>query len=49
MPMLTGRRIGNVDVEVYQTSTGEIFFYIQSDNKDVLPIQDYLENSLENY
>lgn len=49
IPILEGKRIGTVDVEVYETLAGEIFFYIQGSNKRTIPILDYLENSLENY
>lgn len=49
MPILTGQRIGNVNIDVYKTQDGQTFFYIQGNDRNVIPILDYLENSLEKY
>lgn len=46
---ITGEHIGNVNVQVFETSDGETLVYIEGNNRRVVPILDYLETSLEKY
>ena len=46
MKKITGELIGGIHVTVYKTPDGKRFFYLQADNKDVLPIVDILEDTL---
>ncbi len=46
---LSGEIIGNINVTVVKSSEGSNFFYLEADNKKVLHVLDYIENSLNNY
>ncbi len=47
---LVGKEVGTVYVSMYKdVKTGKPFFYIKSDNEDVLPLSYIIENSLYKY
>ena len=46
---ITGKSVGDIHVSVYKTSDGKIFFYINADNIEVLPILDIIEDTLKQY
>lgn len=41
--------IGDVHISICETPEGGKFFYIDGTNKNVLPIINYIESSLEQY
>lgn len=41
--------IGNINITVYQTEENMQFFYLKAENKKLLPVLDYLDNSLSNF
>ncbi len=43
---IAGESIGSVHINVYETPSGETFFYLNADNENVLPMLDYVENIL---
>lgn len=43
------KSIGNLHITVYQTDDNKQFFYINADNKDLLPVLNYLDNSLADF
>ena len=47
---MIGKKCGTVTVSVYkEKGTGSPFFYIQSDNEDVLPVSYVIEDVLSLY
>lgn len=46
---ISGQCIGNINIDVYETSNGETFFYMEGSNPNLIPMLDYVENSLEKY
>ena len=47
---IVGEKCGTVVVSVYkETNSGSPIFYIQSDNENVLPISDIIENTLTSF
>lgn len=49
MEELIGKIIGNIDIVVYETEDNEKFFRIYTDNEDILPIIDIIEEYLKLY
>lgn len=49
MKNITGKIVGDIHVKVYKTSEGKDLFYLEADNKNVLPVLNFLENKLNNY
>ena len=47
---IIGKEVGVVSVHVYkETTTNASFFYIKSENEDVLPISNIIEDTLKLY
>ena len=46
MNVLTGTSIGDIHITVYKTVDNKQFFYLKADNKNLIPVLDYLDNSL---
>ena len=47
---LVGEKVGIVSVHIYkETTTNSPIFYIKSENEDVLPISDIIEDTLKLY
>lgn len=49
MNTISGKIIGNINVEVYQTSEGKNFFYLQANNKNVVHVLDFLDAKLTEF
>ena len=49
MDLLSGNVIGDVHITVYQTTDNKQFFYLKADNKNVLPVLDFIDKSLTNF
>ncbi len=49
MNHITGDIIGDIHVTVCKSAEGKEFFYLQADNKNLLPVLDFLETQLNNY
>ncbi len=45
---ITGQHVGNIKIDIYSTSAGDTFFYIEGSNKNIVPVLDRIKNSLEN-
>lgn len=45
MNCLTGKSIGDIHITVYQTDYNVPIFYLKADNKNLIPVLDYLEFS----
>lgn len=46
---LSGTSIGDIHITVYKTLDNKQFFYLKADNKDLLPVLDYLDKSLYSF
>lgn len=47
---IIGKEVGTVSVHMYEENeTGLPFFYIQAENKHVVPLSRAIENSLNDY
>lgn len=46
---VVGKIIGDIHINVCEAPNDNTFFYVQGSNKNVLPVIDYVETSLENY
>jgi hypothetical protein len=46
---ITGKSIGFIQIEVFETEDNSNIFYLQANNPNVLHILNYLETSLENH
>lgn len=44
---ITGQHIGNIVIDIYSTSTGDTFYYVEWSNEDVINVLDHIQNSLE--
>ena len=49
MDLLTGTSIGDIHITVFQTADNMQFFYLKADNKNLIPVLDYLDNSLADF
>ena len=49
MNTLIGNAIGDIHITVYETHGKTPIFYIKADNKDLLPVLDYLHDTLDNF
>ena len=47
MDALVGEVLGSIQIIVCKSQEGKTFFFAEGSNKNVLPILDYVENSLE--
>lgn len=43
---IKGKIVGDIHINVCKTSEGSTFFYLQADNKKVLPVLDFIEDHL---
>ncbi len=43
---IKGKVVGNIHINVCKTSEGSTFFYLQADNKKVVPVLDFIEDRL---
>ena len=46
MDTLSANPIGDIHITVYETANKKQFFYLKSDNKNLLPVLDFLDNKL---
>lgn len=46
---LSGTIIGNIHINVCKTPDGDIFFYINAENEEVLPVLHIIEDTLQKY
>ena len=46
---IVGKTIGNINVNVLETDNKQQFFYLKASNKNVLPVLDFLDDSLTNF
>ena len=47
---IVGKKVGTISVDMYkETTTNTPFFYIKSENNDVLPISKIIEDMLKQY
>ena len=47
---IIGKKVGTVSIHVYKESkTNSHFFYIESENQDVLAVSDIVEDTLKKY
>jgi len=47
---IVGEKVGTISVDMYkETTTNAPFFYIKSENDDVLPISHIIEDMLKQY
>lgn len=49
MNLLNGIAIGDVHITVYQATDNKQFFYLKADNKNVLPVLDFIDKNLINF
>lgn len=49
MDTLSANPIGDIHITVYETTNKKQFFYLKSDNENLLPILDFLDNSLSDF
>ena len=49
MDTLSVNPIGDIHITVYETANKKQFFYLKSDNENLLPVLDYLDTSLSNF
>lgn len=49
MSPITGSIIGDIHVTVCKTPDGKKFFYLKTDNEDLLPVLDVIEDTLYSY
>ena len=49
MEVAAAEMIGTINIVVYKTSSGDSFFKLQSDDEDLLPLLDIIENTLVKY
>lgn len=47
--LLNGALVGDIRISVYETPDNKIFFYVNADNKDVLPVVYVIEDTLSYY
>lgn len=47
--LLNGALVGDIRISVYKTPDNKIFFYVNADNKDVLPVVYVIEDTLSYY
>ena len=46
---IEGKIVGDIHVNVCETPQGATFYYLDADNKEVIHILDYLEDSLKKF
>lgn len=46
---IEGKIVGDIHINVCKTPTGSTFYYLKGNNKEVIPILDYIENRLNNF
>lgn len=46
---IEGKIVGDIHVNVCETPQGATFYYLKGNNKEVIPILDYLEDSLKKF
>lgn len=49
MNILSGETIGNIHIIVCETKEGKYFFKIETDNENILPVVDIIEDTLVKY
>lgn len=49
MDTLSVNPIGDIHITVYETANKKQFFYLKSDNENLLPVLDYLDTSLSDF
>ena len=47
--MLSGNVVGDIHITVYETIDNKQFFYLKADNKNVLPVLDFIDKNLTNF
>jgi hypothetical protein len=46
---IQGKIIGNIHINVCKTPSGSTFYCLNADNKEVVPVLDYIENRLNHF
>lgn len=46
---IIGKTVGNIHIDVFETADKKPFFYLRASDKNLLPVLDFLDNSLTNY
>lgn len=46
---IEGEIIGDIHINVCKTSLGSTFYYLRGDNKEVVPVLDFIEERLNNF
>lgn len=49
MNCLNSTSIGDIHITVYKTDANIPIFYLKADNKNLIPVLDYLDNSLDTF
>ncbi len=49
MDTIAGKIIGNINIIVYETPEGYKFFKLNTDNENISPVLDVIEDTLINY
>lgn len=47
--MISGQIIGDIHINVCLSEEGKTFFYLNADNKNVVPVLDYIKDVLDKY
>lgn len=49
MNSLTGNLVGSINITVFETDNNKQFFYLEAENKNLIPVLDFLDNSLTDF
>ena len=49
MNFLSGNVVGDIHITVFKTDDNKPFFYLEAENKNLIPVLDFLDNSLTNF
>ena len=47
--MFSGKIVGDIHINVCVTEEGNTFYYLNADNKNVVPVLDYITKMLSRY
>ena len=49
MDSIIANFVGDIHVAIYETSDNEQLFYLKSQNENLIPVLDYLQDTLNNF